>query len=67
MSEPMRKSQAESLKAFASSGLEVSWVSALEEIPHNCNETFTMLLAHEFFDALPIHILQVILLIFLHQ
>ncbi|KAF8633097.1 hypothetical protein AX15_001514 [Amanita polypyramis BW_CC] len=38
-------------------GCEVSWHNTLEELqpsPH----TFTMLIAHEFFDALPIHVLQ---------
>lgn len=32
--------------------------SSLEEIPRDV-ETFTMLVAHEFFDALPFHLLQV--------
>ena len=39
-------------------GCAVSWHDTLEELQPS-PDMFTMLIAHEFFDALPIHIIQV--------
>ena len=36
----------------------LSWHDALDQIPHR-NDVFTMLVAHEFFDALPVHVIEV--------
>lgn len=36
-------------------GVPVSWYNDIEEIPHPTTDTYTMVVAHEFFDALPIH------------
>ncbi|KAG8213262.1 S-adenosyl-L-methionine-dependent methyltransferase [Butyriboletus roseoflavus] len=37
-----------------------SWHDALDQITHR-NDRFTMLVAHEFFDALPVHVIEVCL------
>ena len=40
------------------SNIEIHWHNSINEIKFSPSE-YTMLVAHEFFDALPIHILQV--------
>ena len=40
------------------SNIEIHWHNSIDEITFSPSE-YTMLVAHEFFDALPIHILQV--------
>lgn len=40
------------------SNIELHWHNSINEITFSPSE-YTMLVAHEFFDALPIHILQV--------
>jgi NADH dehydrogenase [ubiquinone] 1 alpha subcomplex assembly factor 7 len=40
------------------SNIEIHWHNSINEIAFSPSE-YTMLVAHEFFDALPIHILQV--------
>jgi NADH dehydrogenase [ubiquinone] 1 alpha subcomplex assembly factor 7 len=40
------------------SNIEIHWHNSINEITFSPSE-YTMLVAHEFFDALPIHILQV--------
>ena len=39
--------------------VQVHWHTSIGKIPPSSTE-YTMLVAHEFFDALPIHVLQVI-------
>lgn len=39
-------------------GCALFWHDAIEDIPPDAN-TYTMLVAHEFFDALPFHLLEV--------
>lgn len=41
-----------------SARVPLSWHDALDQIPHR-NDRFTMLVAHEFFDALPVHVIEV--------
>lgn len=43
---------------LGSHNIEIHWHNSINEIPSSPSE-YTMLVAHEFFDALPIHILQV--------
>jgi len=38
-------------------GCKLHWHDAIEDIPPS--NSFSMILAHEFFDALPFHLLQV--------
>lgn len=58
-SESMRKLQVDKLNPLTSSkGCEVHWHSSLDEVPVN-KDMFTLVIAHEFFDALPFHLLQV--------
>ena len=40
------------------SNIEIHWHNSIDEVTFSPSE-YTMLVAHEFFDALPIHILQV--------
>ena len=51
----MRALQQEKLKRF---NIEIHWHNSINEIISSPSE-YTMLVAHEFFDALPINILQV--------
>ena len=51
----MRAMQQEKLER---SNIEVHWHNSIYEITFSPSE-YTMLVAHEFFDALPIHILKV--------
>lgn len=39
-------------------GWELLWHDSIDKIPQDSGE-YTMLVAHEFFDALPIHVLEV--------
>lgn len=43
--------------SLSKNGIPVSWYQALEEVPENTG--FNAFVAHEFFDALPIHKLRV--------
>jgi len=42
--------------------IDVFWNESVDEVPLAENGEFTMVVAHEFFDALPIHILEVCML-----
>lgn len=54
----MRVLQEEKLKTPERGNVHLHWHNSISEIPTDTNE-YTMLIAHEFFDALPIHVLQV--------
>ena len=54
----MRALQEQKLTRSQSSNLQLHWHNSISEIAPSSSE-YTMLVAHEFFDALPIHILQV--------
>ncbi|KAL1740704.1 S-adenosyl-L-methionine-dependent methyltransferase [Schizophyllum fasciatum] len=55
-SQPMRKLQKAKLSGFK---YDVQWYDAVDDVPQQDDgKTFTMVLAHEFFDALPIDIYQ---------
>src|SRR6266567_9213652 len=41
------------------SGLELHWHHSIEDIP-TTDGVYTMLVAHEFFDALPFHLIEVL-------
>ncbi|KIK99599.1 hypothetical protein PAXRUDRAFT_822590 [Paxillus rubicundulus Ve08.2h10] len=57
-SDSMRTLQSEKLRnAKEVGGFELSWHDAIEDVPHS-KDTYTMLVAHEFFDALPVHVLE---------
>lgn len=57
-SEALRSIQATKLRGASQvSPPKLHWYNHLDEIPRNPSE-YTMLVAHEFFDALPIHVLQ---------
>ena len=51
----MRALQQAKIERF---NIEIHWHNSINEISFSPSE-YTMLVAHEFFDALPIHILQV--------
>ncbi|KAH9856636.1 DUF185-domain-containing protein [Lenzites betulinus] len=54
----MRSAQETKLSFLAEThGWKLHWHDALDQVPHD-NEKFTLALAHEFFDALPFHLLQ---------
>lgn len=58
-SEALRKVQEDKLSDLPSFGsLKLHFHNFLSEIPRSPSE-YTILVAHEFFDALPIHVLQV--------
>jgi len=42
-------------------GCKLHWHEDLTEVPAEETSPYTMIMAHEFFDALPIHIIQVCL------
>lgn len=50
----MRALQKEKLAAY-DSALAIHWHDRIQDIPVEAEDTFTMIVAHEFFDALPIH------------
>lgn len=54
----MKKLQEEKLAPWIQQGLQVHWHDRIENVPAEDNKTFTMLVAHEFFDALPIHMFE---------
>lgn len=54
----MRRAQENTLQKFADEhGWELQWNNSIEDIPPE-TEDYTILVAHEFFDALPIHIVE---------
>jgi SAM-dependent MidA family methyltransferase len=58
-SAPMRSVQEDALSASAQKlGCALTWHDSLESVPHDPT-LYTMFIAHEFFDALPIHIVEV--------
>ncbi|KAF8150719.1 DUF185-domain-containing protein [Crassisporium funariophilum] len=56
-SNAMRALQQTKLTANGRVDVELHWHNSISEIPQQSSE-YTMLVAHEFFDALPIHIIQ---------
>jgi len=55
----MRSIQSEKLMPLSQKdGWQLFWHDSIDDIPQDAGE-YTMLLAHEFFDALPIHLLEV--------
>lgn len=54
----MKKLQAEKLAHWIEQGVQVHWHERIENVPVEDQSTFTMLVAHEFFDALPIHMFE---------
>jgi len=44
---------------------ELVWYDTLNEVPRS-RDTYTMLVAHEFFDALPVHVIEVCLVDYSH-
>jgi len=57
-SHAMQETQKRTLGDLSSKhGFKVNWHSFLDEIPY-VEDQYTMILAHEFFDALPFHLLQ---------
>ncbi|KAF9223718.1 DUF185-domain-containing protein [Gyrodon lividus] len=54
----MRTLQTAKLRnAKEAGGFGLSWHDSIDDIPHR-KDTYTMLVAHEFFDALPVHVLE---------
>ncbi|KAF7424518.1 hypothetical protein PC9H_009825 [Pleurotus ostreatus] len=54
----MRRAQENTLQKFADEhGWELQWNNSIEDIPPETDD-YTILVAHEFFDALPIHIVE---------
>ncbi|KAI0701907.1 S-adenosyl-L-methionine-dependent methyltransferase [Cerioporus squamosus] len=54
----MRSAQEAKLGPLAqSNGWNLTWRDAIDDIPHDASK-FTLVVAHEFFDALPFHLLQ---------
>ena len=55
----LRAVQEKKLRAWGGKrGLEILWHDAIEDIP-TTDGVYTMLVAHEFFDALPFHLIEV--------
>lgn len=55
----MRSTQKTKLGSLSqTNGWALVWHDAVDSIPHD-DSKFTLILAHEFFDALPFHLLQV--------
>ena len=55
----MRNLQESKLRKASQDGnFEIVWHDAIEEIEHE-EDVFTMLVAHEFFDALPVNVIEV--------
>ncbi|KAI0635645.1 DUF185-domain-containing protein [Trametes polyzona] len=54
----MRKAQESKLSFLAQThGWKLHWHDSVDQVPHD-DSKFTLILAHEFFDALPFHLLQ---------
>ncbi|KAI0067246.1 DUF185-domain-containing protein [Artomyces pyxidatus] len=54
----LRAIQAKKLQPWIDNlGLQIHWHDSIDDIPAS-EEVFTMLVAHEFFDALPIHVIE---------
>ena len=61
-SHPLRSVQEQALKPFVEKGgWKVQWHDSLDAIAPT-DKQYTMVLAHEFFDALPFHLIEVSLL-----
>ena len=61
-SHPLRSVQEQALKPFAENyGWKIQWHDNLDSIAPT-DKQYTMVLAHEFFDALPFHLIEVSLL-----
>ncbi|KAJ3489482.1 hypothetical protein NLI96_g2081 [Meripilus lineatus] len=57
-SSAMKLAQEKTLQPFAQeNNWKLHWHNSVDDIPR-CTETYTMILAHEFFDALPFHLLE---------
>ena len=56
----MRALQRTTLHTAQESRVSLAWHDALDEVPRR-DDRFTMLVAHEFFDALPVHVIEVCL------
>ncbi|KIJ66938.1 hypothetical protein HYDPIDRAFT_85910 [Hydnomerulius pinastri MD-312] len=57
-SNAMRALQSEKLGgAKQAGGFDLTWHDSIDDVPHR-EDTYTMLVAHEFFDALPVHLLE---------
>ncbi|PSS36776.1 hypothetical protein PHLCEN_2v1407 [Hermanssonia centrifuga] len=57
-SNAMQRMQEERLQSTAKKyGWDVQWHSSLQDVAHD-TQVYTMVLAHEFFDALPFHLLE---------
>lgn len=54
----MKKLQEEKLAHWIQQGLNVHWHERIEDVPVADESTYTMVAAHEFFDALPIHMFE---------
>jgi NADH dehydrogenase [ubiquinone] 1 alpha subcomplex assembly factor 7 len=58
-SESMKNLQAEKLQELVEEAKwNLSWKNNIDEV-ENSEQQYTMVIAHEFFDALPFHLLQV--------
>ncbi|KAI0707155.1 S-adenosyl-L-methionine-dependent methyltransferase [Earliella scabrosa] len=58
ISQPMREAQESKLGPIArANGWSLDWHDTVEGVSHDAHK-FTLVLAHEFFDALPFHLLQ---------
>lgn len=61
----LKKVQVEKLSVSSMNNIEtrnlLHWHESLDDIPTSTStpNTFTMVIAHEFFDALPVHIIEV--------
>jgi NADH dehydrogenase [ubiquinone] 1 alpha subcomplex assembly factor 7 len=55
----LRAVQEKKLEAWrGKSGLELHWHDSIDDVP-TADGVYTMLVAHEFFDALPFHLIEV--------
>lgn len=54
----MKQLQKEKLEPWTKQGVQLHWHERIEDVPVEGEDTFTMLVAHEFFDALPIHMFE---------
>ncbi|KAG8998825.1 hypothetical protein FRB94_006626 [Tulasnella sp. JGI-2019a] len=55
-SEKLADLQREKLSSESRQGLNLEWCGSIDEVPND--GAYTMIVAHEFFDALPVHIIQ---------